>query len=293
MPSRFVIAFLPKSKHLNFMAAVSVHSDFGAQENKVCYCFHFPYEICSAISNSFWPHGPCSQAGSSVHGIVQARILMWVAISFSREFFQPRDRTQVSHIAGSLFTVWATREAQVCHSFSSKEQASFNFVAAVSVHSDFGAQENKACLSFHFPPMYLPLRDGASVASTELVGISTVGNIYSVGKMKAEGSYQSCHFSAMLPKNSSNYLYWISAFVRMCGWLTWFPLSHPHRCLGRRQGCLLEHQLSLCAQRALPVVSVPPAITSTASSLPAAASPAPALDSFGLLWAFCQPTASY
>ena len=84
---------------------------------------------------------------------------------------------------------------------------SFNSVAAVSVHSDFGAQENKACLSFHFPPMYLPLRDGASVASTELVGISTVGNIYSVGKMKTEGSYQSCHFSAMLPKNSSNYLY--------------------------------------------------------------------------------------
>jgi len=38
--SRFVIAFLPRSKHLNFMAAVTISSDFGAQENKVCHYFH-------------------------------------------------------------------------------------------------------------------------------------------------------------------------------------------------------------------------------------------------------------
>ena len=37
------------------------------------------------------------------------------------------------------------------HSFSSKEEASFNFVAAVTIHSDFGAQENKICHCFHFP----------------------------------------------------------------------------------------------------------------------------------------------
>ena len=44
MLSRLVIAFLPRSKHLlNFMAAVTICSDFGAQENKVCHCFHcFP-----------------------------------------------------------------------------------------------------------------------------------------------------------------------------------------------------------------------------------------------------------
>ena len=44
MLSRLVIAFLPKSKRIfNSMAAVTVHSDFGAQENKVCHCFHcFP-----------------------------------------------------------------------------------------------------------------------------------------------------------------------------------------------------------------------------------------------------------
>ena len=43
-------------------------------------------------------------------GILQARILEWVAISSSRESSQPRDRTQVSHIARGFFTTWATRE---------------------------------------------------------------------------------------------------------------------------------------------------------------------------------------
>ena len=50
-----------------------------------------------------------SLLGSSVHGILQARILEWVAISFSRRYSQPRDWTQVSHIVGRCFTVWATR----------------------------------------------------------------------------------------------------------------------------------------------------------------------------------------
>ena len=39
MLSRLVITFLPRSKRLNFMAAVTICSDFGAQKNKVCHCF--------------------------------------------------------------------------------------------------------------------------------------------------------------------------------------------------------------------------------------------------------------
>ena len=53
----------------------------------------------------------CSPPGSSVHGILQARILKWVAISFSRGSSWPRDRTQVSHISGRCFNLWATWEA--------------------------------------------------------------------------------------------------------------------------------------------------------------------------------------
>ena len=73
------------------------------------------------INNAYWSEvaqpcltlcGPmdCSPPGSSVHGIFQARILEWVAISFSRGSSQPRDRTQVSCIAGGFFTIWANRE---------------------------------------------------------------------------------------------------------------------------------------------------------------------------------------
>ena len=53
-----------------------------------------------------------SLPGFSVHGISQARILEWVAISFSRGSSQPRDRIQVSCIAGRCFTLWATMEAK-------------------------------------------------------------------------------------------------------------------------------------------------------------------------------------
>ena len=54
----------------------------------------------------------CSPPGSSVHGILQARILEWVAFPFSRGSSRPRDQTQVSHTAGRCFTIWATRKAQ-------------------------------------------------------------------------------------------------------------------------------------------------------------------------------------
>ena len=53
----------------------------------------------------------CKPPGSSVHEIFQARILEWVAISFSRGSSQPRDRTRVSCTAGRFFADWATREA--------------------------------------------------------------------------------------------------------------------------------------------------------------------------------------
>ena len=62
----------------------------------------------SVMSNSLRPHG---HPGSSVHGILQARILEWVAVPFSRGSSWPRDQTQVSCIAGIVLTVWVIREA--------------------------------------------------------------------------------------------------------------------------------------------------------------------------------------
>ena len=64
-------------------------------------------QLCPTLCNPM----DCSLPGSSIHGIFQTRVLEWVDISFSRRSSQPRDRTQVSRIAGRCFTLWATREA--------------------------------------------------------------------------------------------------------------------------------------------------------------------------------------
>ena len=64
-------------------------------------------QLCPTLCN---PMG-CSLSGSSVHGIFQATVLEWIAISFSRGSSWPRNQTWVSHVAGRLFTVFATREA--------------------------------------------------------------------------------------------------------------------------------------------------------------------------------------
>ena len=93
--SRFIIAFLPRSKCLNFMVAVTVCSDFGAQENKICHCFHF-----------FPIYLPWSDG-------TRCRILDWIPIPF-RGSSQPRNRTRVSSFAGGFFTSWAIREALEC-----------------------------------------------------------------------------------------------------------------------------------------------------------------------------------
>ena len=63
----------------------------------------------SVVSDSCDPID-CSLPGSSVRGILQARILEWVAISFCRGSFRPRNRTWGSCIAGRLFTDWAMRK---------------------------------------------------------------------------------------------------------------------------------------------------------------------------------------
>ena len=55
----------------------------------------------------------CDPMNYTVHGILQARILEWVAIPFSMGFSQPRDLTLVSRIAGGFFNSWDTREAPI------------------------------------------------------------------------------------------------------------------------------------------------------------------------------------
>ena len=66
----------------------------------VCVCV-LVTQSCLILCN----HMDSSPPGSSVHGILQARTLAWVAIPFSRGSFPPRDQTRVSCIAGGFFTI--------------------------------------------------------------------------------------------------------------------------------------------------------------------------------------------
>ena len=71
---------------------------------------HEPCEVTQLCPTLCYPMN-CNLPGSFVHGILQARVLEWVAISFSRGSSQPRDQIRLSCIAGRQFTVWAMREA--------------------------------------------------------------------------------------------------------------------------------------------------------------------------------------
>ena len=73
-----------------------------------CCCGCLVSKSCQTLCNPV----DCSPPGSSVRGILQTRMLEWVAILFSRASSRSRDWTQISCIAGRFFTVWATREAQ-------------------------------------------------------------------------------------------------------------------------------------------------------------------------------------
>ena len=85
-------------------------------------CFHWLSTVVSIFPASLLPSGVsrsilslcdsvnCNLPGPSVHGILQARTLEWVAVLFSRGSSQARDRSQVPCTAGRFFTIWATRE---------------------------------------------------------------------------------------------------------------------------------------------------------------------------------------
>ena len=77
-----------------------------------------------------------SLLGFSVHGILQARILEWVAIAFSRGSSQPRNQTQVFGIAGRFFTDWATREDAMIKKRCAKKKKKKKKVCIVMLAGD-------------------------------------------------------------------------------------------------------------------------------------------------------------
>ena len=98
---------------LFIFVTVSPSSMIGTQLRFACLSFRESEGEVTQLCPTLWDLMDCSLPGSTVHGILQARVLEWVAISFSRRSSQPRDWTWVScivDIVGRCFTVWATRK---------------------------------------------------------------------------------------------------------------------------------------------------------------------------------------
>ena len=88
------------------------------KQNKecMCLCAYLYIYVCVKVDQlcpTLCDPMDCSLPGSSAHGILQTRILRWVAITSSMGSSQPRNQTGVSSIAGRFFTNWATREAHI------------------------------------------------------------------------------------------------------------------------------------------------------------------------------------
>ena len=131
------LLFFRNAHHKHFMLSEDFFLSHGiSQWNSIIWGYKFWYSSNFPVSFFIWTFSyegkslsrvqffatPWTVAHQeSVHGILQARVLEWVAISFSRGSSWPRDRTQVSCIVGRCFNLWATREAPRC-----KLQSNYN-----------------------------------------------------------------------------------------------------------------------------------------------------------------------
>ena len=103
----------------------------------------------------------CNLQGSPAHGILQARILEWVAIPFSGGSSQPRDPTQVSCITGRVFTIWATREVLSLIGRTTNKNWAMMAVCFVSslvlnaFHRSSFNPDSPTTLVLSFPPFYV------------------------------------------------------------------------------------------------------------------------------------------
>ena len=115
----------------------SVHGDSPGKNTGVgCHfliqCIKVKVKLLSRVQFFSIPWTVAHQAPLSM-GILQAKILEWVATPSSRVSSQPRDQSYVSHITGRFFTIWATREATFIHSkFTATSRLLFDWMVTIA-----------------------------------------------------------------------------------------------------------------------------------------------------------------
>ena len=110
-----IVGFYPLSTFLIVIKWNSFVSSYGSRYLIFFVCFMNKFYEDKVVQSclTLWDPVKCSPPDSSVHGILQARVLELLAISFSRGHSRPRYQTWVSCIAARFFTIWATQEANL------------------------------------------------------------------------------------------------------------------------------------------------------------------------------------
>ena len=168
----------------------------------------------------------CSLPGSSVNGILQARILEWVAISFSRGSSHPRDRTHVSWITGRCFNLWAIREAPDEYGSQNPKSGKMEVVLAQPYHSSQMKPDGDhvfwPCVGMWEHMHRTPSMGGSSINISE-ASVMVSRNSKQVTKTPAftgffSSSFFSCStswFQFLLLQTETCNVYWASVFFAM------------------------------------------------------------------------------
>ena len=185
-------------------------------------------QSCPALCNLM----DCSPPGPSVHGILQARILEWVAIPFSGALSWPKDRSWVSCTASRFFTIWATWGAHVFQSLScvrlfaipwtAARQASLSFSISwslrklLSIELVMSSKHSSSVIPFSSCPQSFPASESLPIgwlftSGGQSIGASAGHNSCCIGQRlcaihvleffiargwahQADPFYNACHF---------------------------------------------------------------------------------------------------
>ena len=139
----------PFNSIYSFLNATDSSGSLWAYRLVVCVC---ACPAASLQSAALCTSIDCSPPGSTVHRIVQARILEWVAITFSRRSSQPRDRTWDSCIAGRFFTiVWLCVYNYSLSAWKSNGQLKLHWTDQDQDCSSYHPRSSHNPLIFHLP----------------------------------------------------------------------------------------------------------------------------------------------
>ena len=212
-----------------------------------------PFKVCTSIalsiSTELWNHHysqfekkmkvvqlcltfsdpmDCSPPDSSVHGILQARMLECVDIPFSRGSSWPRNQTWVSYIAGRFFTIWATREAPVNLRMFHQPQKKLclNIIPFILLHPTPPASTPQPSVSqFSRVRLFSTPSTAACQASLSITNSWSLPKLMSIKSVMPSNHLICCHPLLLLPSIFSSIRVFSSESVLRMRWPKYWSLS--------------------------------------------------------------------